>query len=108
MSIRSAVALQQGADEELLATVDHYEDSELSELQKAALRLADSYLTSPADMDAGTRAGILEHLDSAQVVELVLKLMGYSSDKIMVALHLDLDEVRIMSFDGQALRDAAR
>lgn len=108
MSIRSAVALQQGADEELLATVDHYEDSELPEFQKAALRLADAYLTSPADMDSRTRSGILEHLEPAQVVELVLKLMGYSSDKIMVALHLDLDEVRVMPFDGKSLGDAAR
>lgn len=108
MSIRSAVALQQGADEELLATVEHYEDSDLSDAQKAALRLADAYLTSPADMDSRTRSGILEHLGSAQVVELVLKLMGYSSDKIMVALRLDLDEVRIMPFDGQGLRDASR
>lgn len=96
MSIRGAVAQQKGADEELLASVDHYQDSDLSPLQKAALRLADVYLTSPADLTDEVRSEILSELDAAQVTELVLKLMGYSSDKIMVALGLDLDEIRPM------------
>jgi alkylhydroperoxidase family enzyme len=98
MSVRGAVAQQQGADEELLAEVDHYEDSTLSPFQKAALRLADAYLTYPAGMADEVRAGILAHLTSAQVAELVLKLMGYSSDKIMVALGLDLEETTIIPF----------
>jgi len=52
MSARSAVALQQGVDEEMLAEVDRYEDSDsdLSPAQKAALRLADAYVTAPAEM----------------------------------------------------------
>ena len=107
MSVRGAVAQQQGADEELLAAVDDYEGSELSPAQKAALRLADAYLTSPADMSEGVREDLLRHFDAGQVAELTLKLMGYSSDKIMVALGLDLDEVRVMSFDGAALAEAA-
>ena len=36
MSARSAVALQRGADEEMLAAVDHYRDSDLSPAQQAA------------------------------------------------------------------------
>ena len=96
MSIRGAVAQQKGADEEVLASVDHYQDSDLSPLQTAALRLADVYLTSPADLTDEVRSEILSELDAAQVTELVLKLMGYSSDKIMVALGLDLDEIRPM------------
>src|SRR5437764_14442934 len=94
MSARSAVALQQGADEDLLAAVDHYENSEFSPMQRAALRLADAYLTSPADMTAATKADVNAHLTPAQAVEIVLKLMGFSSDKVMVALGLDLDEVK--------------
>jgi len=107
MSIRGAVAQQQGADEELLAAVDDYAVSELSPGQKAALRLADAYLTFPADTGQDVRDDVLRHFDAAQVAELVLKLMGYSSDKIMVALGLDLDEVRVMSFDGASLAKAA-
>ena len=32
-------------------------------------------------------------LDPAQVVEVVLKIAGFSGDKVMVALGLDLDEI---------------
>jgi alkylhydroperoxidase family enzyme len=94
MSARSAVALEQGADEEMLASVDHYEHSDLTPAQKAALRLADAYLAAPADMDESVRSEVAAHLSPAQVVELALKLMGFSNDKVMVALGLDFDEVR--------------
>jgi alkylhydroperoxidase family enzyme len=97
MSARSAVALQQGVDEEMLAEVDHYEDSELSPAQKAALRLADAFLISPADMSEAVKHNVADHLSVEQVVETVLKLMGFSSDKVMVALGLDLDEVNIFT-----------
>jgi alkylhydroperoxidase family enzyme len=94
MSARGAVAQQQGVDEQMLDKVDHYETSDLSEEQRAALRLADAYLVSPASMTDATRAEIAGQLTPTQVVELVLKLMGFSSDKTMVALGLDFDEVR--------------
>ena len=97
MSARSAVALQQGVDEEMLAEVDHYEHSDLSPAQRAALRLADAYLTAPAEMSDSAKREVAAHLSPAQIVELVLKLMGFSSDKVMVALGLDLDEVRIFT-----------
>lgn len=96
MSVRGAVAQQQGVNEELLAEVDHYEDSGLSPFQKAALRLADAYLNYPAGMTDEVRDEVLSHLTSAQIAELVLKLMGYSSDKIMVALGLDLEDLTII------------
>lgn len=96
MSVRGAVAQQQGVDEELLAEVDHYEDSGLSGFQKAALRLADVYLNYPAAMTDEVRAEVLGQLTAAQVAELILKLMGFSSDKIMVALGLDLEELTII------------
>jgi alkylhydroperoxidase family enzyme len=94
MSARSAVALQQGVDEEMLAAVDHPEDSDLSPAQRAALRLADAYLIAPAEMTDAVKQEVAAHLRPAQVVELVLKLTGFSSDKVMVALGLDFDEVR--------------
>jgi alkylhydroperoxidase family enzyme len=97
MSARSAVALQQGADEEILDAVDHYEQSDLSSVQKAALRLTDSYLVSPAEMSDAVKDDVAAHLTSDQVIELALKLMGFSSDKVMVALGLDIDEVEIFT-----------
>src|SRR5436309_1213158 len=97
MSARSAVAQQQGADEQMLDAVDHYEQSEFTAAQKAALRLADAYLTSPADMSDSVKQAVAEHLSPVQVVELAVKLMGFSSDKVTVALGLDLDEVCVFS-----------
>jgi alkylhydroperoxidase family enzyme len=97
MSARSAVAQQQGADETMLDAVDHYEHSDFSATQKAALRLTDAYLTSPADMSAAVKEAVAEHLTPTQVVEVTVKLMGFSSDKVTVALGLDLDEVSIFS-----------
>src|SRR2546428_11402113 len=99
MSVRSAVALERGADEQLLAAVDHYRDSDLSPTQQAALALADAYLTSPREMTDAVKQEVAANLSAAQVVELVLKLMGFSSDKTMVALGLDLDEVRVFTMD---------
>ena len=97
MSVRSAVALQQGVDEAMLAAVDHYEESELSPVQQAALRLADAYLISPAVMSEAVKHEVAAHLSADQVIELVLKLMGFSSDKVMVALGLDFDEVHLFT-----------
>lgn len=92
MSARGAVAQQRGVDEQMLEKVDHYEDSDLSPEQRAALRLADAYLIAPGAMSDSVRAGIAAHLAPAQIVEVVLKLMGFSSDKALVALGIDFDE----------------
>jgi hypothetical protein len=97
MSARSAVALQRGADEQLLTKVDHYEDSDLSAHQKAALRLADVYLGAPADRPAAVAEEVARELTAEQAVETVLKLMGFSSDKVMIALGLDMDEVAVFT-----------
>jgi alkylhydroperoxidase family enzyme len=94
MSARGAVAQQQGADEQMLDQVDHYETSDLSATQRAALRLADAYLVAPAEMTDSTRDEIASQLTPDQIVETLLKLMGFSSDKAMVALGLDFDEIR--------------
>ena len=99
MSARSAVALQRGADEQMLDAVDHYRDSDLSPAQQAALALADAYLTSPADMPIAVKDEVASQLTAVQAIEIVLKLMGFSSDKAMVALGLDFDEVRVFTMD---------
>jgi alkylhydroperoxidase family enzyme len=97
MSARSAVALQQGADEQMISAVDHYEQSELSAFQQAALRLADAFLISPAQMSEAAKRDVSSHLSPEQIIEVVLKLMGFSSDKVMVALGLDFDEVTLFT-----------
>jgi hypothetical protein len=99
MSVRSAVAQQQGVDEQMLGAVDHYETSEMAASQRAALRLADTYLTRPAEMSDAVRQEVAKYFSPAQVVELAVKLMGFSSDKVMVALGLDLEEVQTFTMD---------
>ena len=69
MSARSAVALQRGADEEMLAAVDHYRDRHLLPAQEAALALADTYLTSPAEMTEAVKGEVTACLSPLQVVE---------------------------------------
>jgi hypothetical protein len=93
MSVRSAVALDHGIDEAMLASVDHYQDSDLSAAQQAALVLADAFLGAPAEMSDAVRAEVAAHLTPTQVVEEILKLMGFASDKVIVALGFDLDEI---------------
>jgi hypothetical protein len=97
MSARSAVAQQQGVDEEMLDSVDDYQQSDFSATQKAALRLADAYLTAPAEMSDAVKEEVAANLSPQQVIELAVKLMGFSSDKVTVALGLDLDEVRVFT-----------
>ena len=86
--------MQHGATEDLISQVDCFETSDLSEAQKVALRFADVYLSSPADMTDELRASLREHFTSAQIVELVFRLIGWTRNKPMVALGLELDEVR--------------
>ena len=78
----------------MLDKVDHYESSDLPEPQRAALRLADAYLVAPGATTDSTRQAIASELTPTQVVEVVLKVMGFSSDKAMVALGLDFEEIR--------------
>ena len=81
----------------MLAAVDHYEQSELSPVQQAALRLADAYLIVARGDERGGQTSLADHLSPEQAVELVLKLMGFSSDKVMVALGLDFDEINVFT-----------
>jgi alkylhydroperoxidase family enzyme len=99
MSARSAVALEQGVDEAALAAVAEYREEGFTPAQRAALALADAYLTSPADMTDAVRRQVAEHLTPDQVVEVLLKLTGFSSDKVMVALGLDFEEIEIFTLE---------
>jgi alkylhydroperoxidase family enzyme len=92
--MRNAVALQHGATEELLAQVDFFETSDLPEQQKLALRLADAFLSSPADVSRKLQEELCSQFTSAQIVDLLLHIIQWSRDKAMVALSLELDEVR--------------
>ena len=59
-----------------------------------ALRFADVYLTAPSEMSDELRQEVLRYYTPAQVVELLLRLIGWTRNKAMVALGLELDEIR--------------
>jgi alkylhydroperoxidase family enzyme len=86
--------LQHGATEDLISQVDCFETSDLSEAQKVVLRFADVFLSSPAELTDELRESVRSHFTSAQIVELVFRLIGWTRNKPMVALGLELDEVR--------------
>ena len=94
MGVRDAVALQAGVDDEMLASVDDYETSDLSAPQKAALRFADAYLSGPTEVDEALRAELLANLTPTELGALVVRLMHFSSDKVIVALGMDLPDAR--------------
>jgi hypothetical protein len=92
MGYRDAVALQAGVDDNMLALVDDHEHSPLSVKQKAALRFADAYLNGPVAVDDDLRAELTAYFTPTELGALLVRLMHFSSDKVMVALGLDLAE----------------
>jgi hypothetical protein len=93
MSLRLAVARQQGLDDTMAAKVDRYEASDLAERHKVALRLADALMTLPGSISAELREQAHRHFSPEQVLELTLDVMKWNSQKVSVALGTD-HEVR--------------
>ena len=93
--MRYAGAWQQGVDEDLIASLDNFETADLTDRHKAALRVADDYLTGPGTLSASDRHDALEHFGTDEITEIVVRLMQYSRNKVRVSLGLDLDEVRV-------------
>jgi alkylhydroperoxidase family enzyme len=99
MSVRRAVARPVGAGD-LLEDVRRYEQSDLPEHQKAALRLADAFLAYPAGFRGDATAATLAHFSPSQVVELALKLVWWSSNKVTITLGADApyDDDRLTTY----------
>ena len=91
MSLRQAVARQHGFDEGMAAKIDRYESSDLSERQKAALRLADAMVTMPGSIDAALRDELHRHFDDDEILEITLDMMKWSYQKVSVALGTDAE-----------------
>jgi hypothetical protein len=100
MSVRRAVARPEGS-EDLMDDVRRYERSALADRSKAALRLADAFLAFPGGFTQEARADALAHFSPAAIVEIALKLVWWSSNKLPVTLGTDAphDEHRLTSFD---------
>ena len=72
---RVRVAVDRGLDESTVAKFDHFEDSDLSDRHKAALRYARAFLVDPESFDDAARAELLAHFRPDQIAELTLDLI---------------------------------
>src|SRR5262249_24970162 len=104
MSLRLAVARQQGLDEAMAAKVDRYEASDLAERHKVALRLADALMTLPGSISAELREQARGHFSEEELVELTLDGMKWNYQKVPVALGTDEEvkrgELTELAFDA--------
>ena len=91
MSLRQAVARQNGFDEAMAGKVDRFESSDLTDRHKAALRLADAMVTMPEEIDESLRAELRRHFSDDEILEITLDMMKWSHQKISVALGTDAE-----------------
>lgn len=104
-SVRVGAALDAGFDEPMAAKIDDFERSDLPEHQKAALRFTDAFITRPTAIGADLRAQLRAHFTPAQIVELMLDITRWSTQKLPVALGLDAGPYpgrrSLIDFDAQ-------
>jgi alkylhydroperoxidase family enzyme len=74
-NLRVQVAVDRGLDETTVAKLEHFEDSDLSDRHKAALRYAKAFLIDPESFDDAARAALMEHFRADQIAELTLDLI---------------------------------
>jgi len=88
-SLRNATAVAGGVDEGVADAVDRYEQSDLSDRSKVALRLTDAVIGRPGEIDAHLASAVLAQFDTDEVIELVLDVMRNAGNKIAVCLGAD-------------------
>lgn len=102
-SLRNRTALRAGATEVDFAAVDHYEDSDLTPLQRAALAFTDAVIWTPGRIDPATVEALATEASPAQRVELVLDITRNALNKVAVGLGADAAHVE----EGVELYDVA-
>jgi len=75
--------------EDMTHKVVRFEQSDFTERQKAALRLATAYLTLPAELTQEERDAALRHFSPEEIVGLLLKLTSFLVNKPRAALGID-------------------
>lgn len=88
-SLRNVHAVRSGADESTFDQIDDYENSDLSERHKVALRLTDAMLWQPTAYPAGLVEQVHLHLTPAESLEVILDVARNASNKIAVAFGAD-------------------
>lgn len=91
MSVRLAVARDEGLDESMAQKADRYEASDLDERYKLALRLADAMMTQPSGMSPELVAALRAVYTDEQLLELTVDVMKWNYQKVSVALGVDVE-----------------
>src|SRR4051794_17888205 len=89
MSVRLAVARDQGLDEQMIARVERGEH--VQPRHAAALRLADELMTQPRLLSDEDAAELRAHFSPEEVLELTLDVMKWNHQKVSVSLGLDTE-----------------
>lgn len=106
-SLRLADARDAGADDDVLAQIDHYETSDLEERHKVALRLVDAVIWRPSEISDDLARQVHAHFRDEELAEMLLDITKWSTQKIHVTLGTDgadrlpLDDagVALLAFD---------
>jgi AhpD family alkylhydroperoxidase len=88
-TLRLADAVSAGADDAFLAQIDRYEDSDLSERHKVALRIVDAVIWRPTGIEPGLVAQARDHFTEPELAEILVDVTKWSTQKIHVALGTD-------------------
>ena len=89
--MRLAVAKHEGLDEDMVAKIHRYWDSDLPAHQQAALRLADALMTQPGSIDGDLRAELKRYFTDEQLLEITVDVMKWNYQKVSVALGVDAE-----------------
>lgn len=85
-SLRESAALEAGATESDYDGIDDFENSDLSDRHKAALRYVDALIWAPAQVSGDE---LRQHFSQDEAVELTLDVMRNACNKVAVALGAD-------------------
>lgn len=108
-TLRLGDAAEAGLDDAMTAKIDRYEQSDLSERHKVALRLVDAMIWSPSTVSPELAAEAHAHFSDEELAELIVDVTKWSTQKIHVTLgtdgadHVPVDErgVAYLRFDTE-------
>jgi AhpD family alkylhydroperoxidase len=86
---RQAVAVQHGLQEDMVESLGRFEESDLPESYKAALRITSNLAANPAMLDDAVWAAAREHFTEQEVIDIVLLSMFTTASKTTITLGLD-------------------
>ncbi|MHB1164037.1 MAG: carboxymuconolactone decarboxylase family protein [Candidatus Nanopelagicales bacterium] len=88
-ALRLADSATAGATDEVASQIDHYEDSDLSDRHKVALRIVDAFIWQPSGITPELAQSAHEHFTDDELAEVLLDITKWSTQKIHVALGTD-------------------